>query len=139
MSLTLTLNERNHLKTLSYILLALGLLSLPLDFPYHDEIAALLALLFVIGSALANYLTDPTSLTTDVQSIATATAQAITAEKTAVAAPQPTPKTVLEQLTSNLPATIAEAEAVFNQASANYKAVVAAATTPTPIESAPAS
>lgn len=129
--MSLTLNERNHLKTVSYVMLALGLVSLPVDFPYHDEVAGVFAFLFVVGSALANYLTDPASLTTDVETVATATAKAMTQEKAAAAAPQSSAKTVLQQLVENPSATVAEAEAIFNQATANYKAVVAAATTPT--------
>jgi hypothetical protein len=118
--MSLSVNERNHLKLISYILLALGVISLPVDFPYHLEIAAVLSFLFVVGSALANYLTDPSTVVTNLEAVATATAKAVNTIKTAPAQPAPT-------LTPN---TLQEAETMLNQALANYKALAAGQTPP---------
>ena len=55
--------EQKYLKTLSNILLAVGVIQLAADFPYRVYISAILGGAFVTGQAIAHYCADPTPQT----------------------------------------------------------------------------
>ncbi|MGA3289938.1 MAG: hypothetical protein ABSD42_06865 [Candidatus Bathyarchaeia archaeon] len=133
MSFSLTVKAHNLLKSISIFLIAIGSVSASLinSLPDAAYVGIFVALCGAVGYALANILVDPTASTVTVsaESIASAFATAVTAAK--AVPPQPSAKSVLQQLIDNPAQTVAEAEAVFNQASTNYKAAVAAATSPT--------
>lgn len=122
----LTVQEHNFLKTLSVLFIAISGINLAADFPYHDYVALIFFVLGPLGYGIANALVDPSTITTSVESIAVAVAGAATMAKNL---PASTPaKSVLQQLMDNPSKTVAEAQDIFDQATKNYKALVAAQT-----------
>lgn len=118
--------DQNHLKVVSYIALALAMISIPADFPYAIYITVILGVIGSFGYAIAHYYADPTSAVTDTESVVNAV---IAGVKTLKETPAATPSTPIKIT----PTTITEAETMLNEAMANYKAL--AAQTPAQITS----
>jgi hypothetical protein len=68
---------QNHLKTVSMILIVVGMLSVPADLPYTGYFASILGLLGVLGYALAHYLADPATATADLNTAISGVANTI--------------------------------------------------------------
>jgi len=62
---SMNVQMQNHLKTVSILLIVLGMLTIPTDLHYADYIASIMSLCGVLGYALAHYLADPTTATAD--------------------------------------------------------------------------
>ena len=56
---------QNHMKTVSVLLIVLGMLTISADLPYSAYVSAVLSLFGVLGYALAHYLADPATATAD--------------------------------------------------------------------------
>ena len=110
------MNDKNYnnLKLISYILLAVGIITVPADFPYHYFVAVAFTLAFAIGSAIANYLTSPDTILGGAESVAQAIVKAVSDIKQA-----PAEAKVVEPIDANKVAL--EVSAMVDQAVAEYK------------------
>jgi hypothetical protein len=135
---SISVKAHNILKSLSVLLIAIGGLTEVTyrSLPYTDYIGIAVAFSGVAGYWLANYAVNKNAALPSAEAIIAAAAKTYTAVKTEVVTNPPAPiKTILQQLIDNPVDTIAEAEAIFNQATANYKVAVANAATQTPTTS----
>jgi len=89
MSKTASVSIQTHIKVISVLLIAVGAITFPADFPYHDAFAAILLLVGAIGYALAQYSANPATVVVDAQAISNAIIDFIKREKAALAEPKP--------------------------------------------------
>jgi hypothetical protein len=90
--------QYNFLKLVSYILLSVGVISLPVDFPYHLIIGSILVVIAAIGSGIANFLTAPDTIVGGATNVAQAIVKAvkeIKAEEAKPSAPTVDPEKVI--------------------------------------------
>jgi hypothetical protein len=81
----MNVQTQNHMKTVSVILIVLGMLSVPADLPCATYVASILGLLGVLGYALAHYLADPVTATADLNTAIQGVANTVNSIRNAAA------------------------------------------------------
>lgn len=119
-------HEQNHLKTISNVLLVIGVMQVAADFPFRTYIALILGIAFAAGQAIAHLCAEPTvevavASGTD---LANAVIAGIKTFKETPIAVAPAPVVIDPAQTA------VEIEAVVAEAIKNYKAQLSSATTP---------
>jgi hypothetical protein len=76
---------QNHMKTVSVLLIVLGMLTIPADLPFSAYVSTVLSLVGVLGYALAHYLADPATATADLNTAIQGVANTINSIRNAAA------------------------------------------------------